>query len=696
MPAQTPHQINRLQLDIDCSSQKTAIATQSRLSLLMERQIPDLLEQVFNQYDHPTQIIRLDRLELDLGILSLDDWETQLREILPAKLVQCLADSLDHTSHQAAIEPISIGIGRLEALEHFLQSGQLPWNAHRQDFVDLDQAALNLIQEVKAHFRSLLERVMLHAHCRDRLRFNLTLDTLNQMQHTYPDLDWHWLTPEHQLPVNGLDQPECLAATAVDHWPELAFQPSLATRPQPPFSQSVQSNLSSLQKYLQSGQHPSTATAADIADLDGFVLRCLANEPVAFRQLLQGISLQPIARQRLWSFLSETTLSHILQISLEIVLEEWELLQELIVEVMKHLQRSAIVEVPNTTEAKRFCFEAFLLQCLNLPAAHLVDRFRYWLEYELSPNRFSSSTQWEDVKQITSANFSTSSALQVALQDCLWQHLSHLDQVFISGIDGCRSDDLAVLPTLNPSQPAIDLNSAQATGSNQNSEQANLLSLDSEQLPRQISIQEVIKTNSLQLEQTPVKQLQSLTDGMPRSDRSLLDISDPHEGSVWFIQNGGLVLLWTYLKRYFTTLHLIENGQFVDITCQMQAIHHLELLVQGVQASWQEYDLTLNKVLCGFPLLLPVDPTFNRNAAIVQEAEQLIHNAIRHWTIIHNTSINGFRRSFLQREGKLIHQATHWQLQVERKGYDVLLEHLPYPLGVIKLPWMARPLYVEW
>lgn len=696
MPAQTPHQINRLQLDIACSSQETAIATQSRLSILMQHQIPDLLEQVFNQCDRPNQIIRIDRLELDLGILSLDNWETQLHETLPSNFLQCLTDRLKPSSpNQASVEAIPIMMSHVELLEYFLQYGQLSWNAQRQDFTDLDQVVLTLVQVVKPRFGFLLKQVLQDPYSRDRLKFTLAPDTLNQLHHDYPDLDWHWLRLENQSPSNRPVQPDHLEPAAADHLPESALQFGLTTELRTPLSESVQLQLIQLQEFLQSGQRPSTSELADLADLDGLVLRLLTDEPVAFRQLLQSIISQPIARQRLWLSLSETTLSQILRTSLEITLEDWEILQYSVIEVMEHLQRSAIAVI-SKTEAKRFRFEAFLLQLLNVPAATLVDRFRNWLEYELSPSQFSSNAQWEDVRQIEIAALSAPSALQVGLRDCLWQHLSHLDQVFISVADSRRSSLLPTSPLQEASKPAIALHSAQALGTNQDSEQADLLRLDSEQLPSQIPIQEVIQRNPLKPEQIPTQQLQPLTDTMPRSDRSPPAIPEPREGDVWFVQNGGLVLLWTYLNRYFMALHLVENSQFVNSDCQMQAMHYLELLVRGPEEQWQEYDLTLNKVLCGFPLFMPIDPSFNRNADIVQEADQLLHNAIKHWTIIQNTSVNGFRHSFLQREGKLTHQATHWLLQVERTGYDVLLEHLPYPLGVIKLPWMARPLYVEW
>jgi hypothetical protein len=50
----------------------------------------------------------------------------------------------------------------------------------------------------------------------------------------------------------------------------------------------------------------------------------------------------------------------------------------------------------------------------------------------------------------------------------------------------------------------------------------------------------------------------------------------------------------------------------------------------------------------------------------------------------------------MQRNGKLSVVDDGWLMQVEQKAIDVLLNHLPWGIGIIKLPWMNEILYVEW
>jgi hypothetical protein len=54
------------------------------------------------------------------------------------------------------------------------------------------------------------------------------------------------------------------------------------------------------------------------------------------------------------------------------------------------------------------------------------------------------------------------------------------------------------------------------------------------------------------------------------------------------------------------------------------------------------------------------------------------------------------RETFLQRPGKLEWHSDKVTLTVETKTVDILLDQRPWSIALIKLPWMALPLYVTW
>jgi hypothetical protein len=159
----------------------------------------------------------------------------------------------------------------------------------------------------------------------------------------------------------------------------------------------------------------------------------------------------------------------------------------------------------------------------------------------------------------------------------------------------------------------------------------------------------------------------------------------------------GLILLHPFLPRFFESTGIKEQGsdQLSPFALPRAAVL-LHFLATGQDAAY-EYDLVFIKVLLGLDpamalcvsegLLVEED---------VEEAEGLLLSAVTHWTALKNTSIAGFRTSFLSRPGLLRNEENGWRLQVERQGFDVLLEHLPWSISVVKLPWMQRPLFSEW
>jgi len=75
----------------------------------------------------------------------------------------------------------------------------------------------------------------------------------------------------------------------------------------------------------------------------------------------------------------------------------------------------------------------------------------------------------------------------------------------------------------------------------------------------------------------------------------------------------------------------------------------------------------------------------------------LLQAVIGHWDALRNTTPDGLRGTFLTRPGKLSQRPDgDYLLQVESQSFDILLERLPWGIGVVKLPWMERMLWVEW
>jgi len=162
-----------------------------------------------------------------------------------------------------------------------------------------------------------------------------------------------------------------------------------------------------------------------------------------------------------------------------------------------------------------------------------------------------------------------------------------------------------------------------------------------------------------------------------------------------YIENSGLVLLAAFLPKYFENLDLIENDKFKNNKAVESGVHLLQYLVTGKVKS-PEYVLALNKILCGMDVYYPVVKSIRITKREKVESINLLQSVIKNWSVLKNTSVEGFRKSFLIRYGIITEEENQYNLKVERKSYDVLLDHLPWSISIIKHNWMDKPVYVEW
>ena len=162
-----------------------------------------------------------------------------------------------------------------------------------------------------------------------------------------------------------------------------------------------------------------------------------------------------------------------------------------------------------------------------------------------------------------------------------------------------------------------------------------------------------------------------------------------------YVNNAGLVIVWPFLINFFKTLELLEKNNFVDDRSKARAVYLLQYLATGEEA-FPEYVLPLNKLLCGWNIGEPIRREYRLTDIEKSESHKLLEAVIGHWDALKQTSVDGLRTSFVQRNALLIETMRHWLLRVERKPYDMLLERLPWGISMIRLSWMKKVLTVEW
>lgn len=159
------------------------------------------------------------------------------------------------------------------------------------------------------------------------------------------------------------------------------------------------------------------------------------------------------------------------------------------------------------------------------------------------------------------------------------------------------------------------------------------------------------------------------------------------------IENAGLVLLWMECGRLFRTLGYVVDRQFINETAQQRAILLLHYICYGNAATGGEEDWLLNKLLCDWPLHMPVDPELAPDDAAKQAAGEMLTAYMEAWRKDRKFSTAWFSTAFLQREGQLSRRNDGaWMLTVNTRTEDILINKV----SMVKYAWMPQILYVQW
>lgn len=190
------------------------------------------------------------------------------------------------------------------------------------------------------------------------------------------------------------------------------------------------------------------------------------------------------------------------------------------------------------------------------------------------------------------------------------------------------------------------------------------------------------------LDNVPVEQKEN------KEENPVLEKAEPNENYI-YLEQAGLVLLNPFLPTLFERLGWIENEAFVGVVERELAVHMLGYLATG-RVDLNEAELVLEKVMCGMEIDEPIDAEITFTQSQLAEAEELIQSAIDYWEKLGKVNTEEFRNTFLVREGKLSPAGDGWNLKVERRSFDILLQFIPWGYGIIRFPWMNKMLHVDW
>ncbi|MEL6865089.1 MAG: contractile injection system tape measure protein, partial [Bacteroidota bacterium] len=169
------HQVVRFEIDFSLPEEEPLVPIQNRISRLVKRRLSAQLDALFSAFSDPGVSVKLDRLELDVGSILIEDLEREL----PQKLEEELRKELLRLQQQQGVliskralsiepgqrktsqgTPAQIRVQSLKILQVYLEKGSFPWwvpSELAQHPVDSFQQLLQSnTQELKALFLNIM------------------------------------------------------------------------------------------------------------------------------------------------------------------------------------------------------------------------------------------------------------------------------------------------------------------------------------------------------------------------------------------------------------------------------------------------------------------------------------------------------------------------------------------------------------
>lgn len=100
--------------------------------------------------------------------------------------------------------------------------------------------------------------------------------------------------------------------------------------------------------------------------------------------------------------------------------------------------------------------------------------------------------------------------------------------------------------------------------------------------------------------------------------------------------------------------------------------------------------------MLNYPLSDPLPCNIELTSKETSLIDELLNSLKIHWSKMKNVSNRVFQETFLRREGVLEDMSDYWNLKMEEKPYDVLLDSVPWSYSMVKYPFQEKLIRVNW
>ncbi|WP_295213455.1 contractile injection system tape measure protein [uncultured Chryseobacterium sp.] len=177
-----------------------------------------------------------------------------------------------------------------------------------------------------------------------------------------------------------------------------------------------------------------------------------------------------------------------------------------------------------------------------------------------------------------------------------------------------------------------------------------------------------------------------------QEDSTVQEEAIPDDGQ--YMLNAGLILIHPFIKTFFEHCDLLDpkTQQLLDPELGAHLLHY----IATGKTNAPECDMVFEKFLCNIPVHQPISRHVKLSRKHKIQAKNVIESVQHNWNPMKNSSVALLQNEFFQRPGKLTATDYDYTLTVERKTQDILLDKLAWGIGLVKLPWKEKFMYVNW
>lgn len=650
------HIIHTQKITLNLPKREEAYAIQNRVSALLRDELVAGMETVFDELFPAGDIIRIDSLKLDLGNIDPRNFEQEFKEHFIQELRKNLLSKKGTLNHSDNEEILSKTQSQIRALIYFLENGYLPWYCSVENMTDWEEEIITCFSEKKElyFFTWLGHNYKNNPVVLQRLILQFTDKFLEGLLTTISplaDVSWSFVYNDLDAVINSckIENPD--TRTAI--W-EYLFQ---CLMEQPGFG------------------NKNVLSATQENELISRALKLLAEHfKISKTDITASVGAQ--INKQLKTSIVENALQEFKQSPISSN------------EPDQKIKDQAMGQPGNieTGQSNQSDDSSIAVDAKDTNST-LTDKAKGIDLQEITNDRLVNSKDIEDQGVIDGVLTDNTIDVQETIKSNN-PDITDTDQKANSGgdINNNTNDSIENSYPTNQkegaevNQPGINADNKSLDAKTKNDEKLSGATKNSSELAGQASGIFRNKNDNKLSKQVAAG---NKKDNNIQGQQSL------------YIKSSGIVILHYFLKPFFDGLGLLDEGNFKDDIAHQRAVLLLHYLATG-ETEVAEFDLTLQKILCGYSLneTLPTVIILSKKEKI--ESKKLLEAIIDHWTPMKNTSVEGLRDAFLLRDGKLTTKENGWLLTVEQRTLDLLLGKLPWGFSTIRLPWMEQILNVDW